>query len=237
MEHPPPSSRLIHLLRRVPLFSGLEAEDLESLLAIARERRHARRARVFAEGEEAQGFYVVVSGRVKLYKLSPEGKEQILHLTGPGQAFAEAALFAGGGYPATAECLSAARLLFFPRGAFLALLGTRPQLALNIIAGLSWRLREFVRLIEELALQSASARVAKYLLDEALRTGAGHEPGAVVELAVSKGQLAARLGTAGETLSRTLAKLRDRGALRVEGRRITLLDPDALERTAAGLEG
>ena len=141
----------------------------------------------------------------------------------------------GGDYPATAECLSAARLLFFPRGAFLDLLAARPQLALNIIAGLSQRLREFVRLVEELALQSAGARVAKYLLDEALRSGVGHEPGAVVELAVSKVQLAARLGTAGETLSRTLAKLRDRGALSVEGRRITLLDVAHLEHVAAGL--
>ena len=105
----------VELLRRCPLFAGLKEEDLKKIRAIASLKRVGKKEVLFSEGEEAKGFYVILSGKVKLYKISPEGKEQILHVVSPPDAFAEAALFLEGNYPAFAEALSDGQLLFFPR--------------------------------------------------------------------------------------------------------------------------
>ena len=104
----------IDLLKRCPLFAGLGEKDLRKIRAIASLRQVRKKEILFSEGEEARGFYVILSGKVKLYKISPEGKEQILHVVGAPDTFAEAALFLEGSYPAFAEVLSDSQLLFFP---------------------------------------------------------------------------------------------------------------------------
>jgi len=213
-------------MKSCPLFADLSAEELKQLEAIVHRRKVQRGELLFSDGDAAKGFYVVVEGRVKVYKLSADGKERILHIVPPGSTFAEAAIFGDGNYPAYAEPLITSTLLFFPKRDFLNLLHNQSQMAINMIAGLSRYLRQFATQVEQLTFQDVPARLAKYLL-----TLPGAATGRVV-LPISKGQLASNLGTVSETLSRTLRKLADEGLLAVEGKNITLLDSDELEELA-----
>jgi len=208
-----------------PLFAGTSPEDVELLKSVARERRHQRGDLLFAQGEEAEGFFLVCEGRVKIYKLSPDGKERILHIVQRGQSFAEAAIFGDGRYPAFAEPLEPTTLVFFPRREFLDLLHKHAQVAINMIGGLSRFLRQFAAQIEDLTFKDVPSRLARYLLD--LSHGAG-----MVTLPITKTQLASRLGTVSETLSRTFRKLSDEAIIEVRGKEIVLLDPDRLEDLA-----
>lgn len=217
---------LVEFLKRCPLFAGLTEEDRTRLSAVGRLRPHAKGDLLFSEGEEAEGFFIVVTGKVKVYKLSPEGKERILHIVHPGWTFAEAAIFADGCYPAYAEPLESSELLFFPKREFLDLLHNHSRIAINMIAGLSRFLRQFANQIEELTFKDVPARLARYLLDLA------GERRDEVELPISKTQLASRLGTVSETLSRTLRKLSDDSCISVQGKHISLLDRDRLEDLA-----
>ncbi|MBW2085969.1 MAG: Crp/Fnr family transcriptional regulator, partial [Deltaproteobacteria bacterium] len=140
-------------IANIPLFSGLPHEQYQDLASIVKDQKFERGEIIFSEGDEGVGFYVVVEGRVKVYKLSPEGKEQILHLWGPGEPFGEVALFTGQSYPAYAEAYEKSRVFFFPRSAFAELIRANPSLALNMLATLSMRLHQFANLIEDLSLK------------------------------------------------------------------------------------
>lgn len=209
------------VIKKNPLFSGLAADELEQLRQIVATRQVKRGDLLFSEGDEAEGFYIVASGKVKVYKLSPEGKERILHIVHPAGTFAEAAIFGDGRYPAYAEPLEPSRLLFFPKGAFLRLLHNQSRIAINMIGGLSRFLRQFASQIEELTFKDVPARLARYLLELA-------GDARVFSLPISKSQLASNLGTVSETLSRTFRKLSDEGYIQVDGKQITILDPDLL---------
>jgi CRP/FNR family transcriptional regulator len=222
-------------LKRCPLFSGLDNGDLSELEGISASKTYPKGTLIFSEDEEAKGFYVVLSGRVKVYKLSPEGKEQILHIIAPGETFAEAALFAGSTYPAFAESLAQTRVLYFSKESFLNFIRENPQISLNIIASLSQWLRKFVSLVEELSLKDVSARLSKYLIDLSAQSGGSSERGIEFELDINKSQLASQLGTISETLSRALRKLRDKRIIKVEGKKITILQREALEDISSGI--
>jgi CRP/FNR family transcriptional regulator len=224
------------ILKRSPLFSGLSESEIDQVEQVGIKKTYERGEIIFAEADEATGFYVNLSGQVKIYKLSIDGREQILHIIHSAEAFAEAALFAGSTYPAFAEALKRTQVLYFPKESFLRLVRGNPQVGLNMIGGLSFWLRRFVDLVEELSLKDVSARFSKYLLDASVRPGSKEAEAIVVELEVTKTELASRLGTISETLSRVLRKLRDRGIIHVEGRRITILDRGALEEIASGIE-
>lgn len=221
-------------LKRCPLFSQLEESDLSSLQKIGVYKRYKKQEIIFSEGEPARGFFVVISGRVKVFKLSREGKEQILHIFTPGQTFAEAAVFCGQTYPAYAQSMTDSENFYFPKTDFSRLIARSPQLALNMIATLSSLLRNFAQLVEELSLKEVSARMAKYFLDMAIKKGEKTPEGIRIKLDTSKVQLAARLGTVIETFSRTLAKMRNRGIVVVEHKTIVILDYQLLEEIAAG---
>ncbi len=222
--------KLIERIAGLALFNGLPKEDLEELALIAADQKHPKGRALFHEGAEASGFFGIVSGRVKIYKLSLEGKEQILHIFGEGEFFGEVPVFAGGRFPAHAETLEPSRLLFFPKEAFKALVARKPSLAMNMLAILSRRLRTFVHLVEDLSLKEVPGRLAAYLLYLS-----DHNASApVLELDITKGQLASLLGTIPETLSRILGRLSQQEFIRVDGRRIEILNRDALESLAAG---
>ena len=223
------------VLKRCPLFWGLGNREIAEIQAISTSRRYSRGSLIISEGEEAEGFFVLISGKIKVYKLSPDGKEQILHIISPGETFAEAALFAGSTYPAFAESLIDTRVLFFSKEGFLNLIRKNPQISLNMIASLSHWLRKFVNLVEELSLKDVSSRLSKYLLDLAAKSGRSSERGIECELDISKSQLASQLGTISETLSRALRKLRERRIIKVEGKRITILQKEVLEEISSGI--
>jgi CRP/FNR family transcriptional regulator len=174
------------LLRRCPLFAGLKEEDLKKIKAIASLKQVGKKEVLFSDGEEAKGFYVILSGKIKLYKISPEGKEQILHVVSAPDAFAEAALFLEGSYPAFAEALIDCQLLFFPKRDFIHLIERNPQLSINMIVSLSHFLRRFASLIEELSLKEVSSRIAKYLIDLSLKSAKEGKMKMVFELVLSK---------------------------------------------------
>jgi len=228
-------SDVTDILSRCALFSGLEKADLQALARIAMVRSYKKGAMIMLEGERARGFYVVASGKVKVFKLSSEGKEQILNIAGPGETFAEAAVFSGMDYPASASALIQAAVLYFPRLEFERLVKKHPHLALNMIGRMSILLRKLNQLVEELSLKEVSARVAKYLLDRAVQAGEGEKQRLEVKLEISKHQLAARLGTISETLSRTLTKLKTAGIIQVHRNSIVILDKERLSSVAAGL--
>jgi CRP/FNR family transcriptional regulator len=214
------------VLKNIPLFAGLSGSDLDALQQITRVRECPRGELLFSEGERADGFYVVLDGKVKVYKLSNEGKERILHVIHPGGTFAEAAIFGNGLFPAYAEPLLPSRLLFIPREGFLALLEGNSRIAINMIVGLSRFLRQFAQQIEELTFKDVPSRLARYLLDLAKGRPT------TVELPISKSQLASNLGTVSETFSRTLRKLSDDDLIRVNGKRVEILDVERLEELA-----
>ena len=224
------------LLKRCPLFAGLKEEDLKRMRAVASLKHVGKKQILFGEGEEAKGFYVILSGKVKLYKISPEGKEQILHVVSAPDAFAEAALFLEGSYPAFAEALAESQLLFFPKKDFVQLIERNPQLSINMIVSLSQFLRRFASLIEELSLKEVSSRVAKYLIDLSLKLSKEEKDRSEVELDLSKSQLASKLGTISETLSRTLTKMRAKRVIDVKKNRIRILNRELLEEMASGMK-
>lgn len=212
------------ILRECSLFSGLPDQQLLDLAAISFEKSFGKGENVFFEGDEGIGFYLVASGKVKIYKMSPAGKEHILHIFGPGEPFGEVPVFHGQPFPASAECLVKSKVIFFPREKFVGLVHKNPSIALNMLAILSMRLRRFTGQIEDLSLKEVPARLAGYLLF--LQEEQGGE--AIIELEISKGQLASLLGTIPETLSRIFAKMSDEGLIQVDGRKITILDKESL---------
>jgi len=227
---------LTDALKHCPLFAGLGTEELNKVRAIAILKQFRKKEILFSDGEEAKGFYVVLSGKVKVFKVSPEGKEQILHVVTTPDAFAEAALFLEGPYPAFAEALTDCQLFFFPKGSFIHLIEKNPRLGINMIITLSQYLKRFAMLIEELSLKEVSSRIAKYLLDLSVKSSRGGKSGHEVELDLSKTQLALKLGTISETLSRTLAKMKARRMIDVRKNRILILNREALEELASGMK-
>ncbi len=221
-------------VRNCYLFAGLDEEELQEVDRITRFRTLKRNDLVFQEGQKANGFFLLCQGRVKLYKLSVEGKEQLLHVVHPGETFAEATMFEGSIYPATAQAMDDSRVLFIDKNWFLALLKKHPEIGLRMLGNISRYLHRFIRMVEDLSLKEVSSRVAEYLLEEIDQKGIPVEEGIEFDLDMTKSDLAARLGTISETLSRTLKRLRDRGIIEVDGKRIRIVDKKGLETIAEG---
>lgn len=207
------------------LFDGLPVDQVEALAEIAVIKNYEKNENIFFEGDVGIGFYVVGKGKVKISKISFAGKEHILHIFGGGEPFGEVPVFNGRPFPATAEALIKTKTLFFPRDKFVRLVEANPSLALNMLAVLSFRLRKFATQIENLSLKEVPARLASYLV----YLSEEQDNYELVELDISKGQLASLLGTIPETLSRIFSKMNDEGLIQVNGKRITLLDLEGLK--------
>jgi CRP/FNR family transcriptional regulator len=219
---------ILNHIARVPLFEGLPSAQIEDLAMILTDQVFRKGETIFSEGQDGNGFYVVITGRVKIFKLSFEGKEQTLHFFGPGEPFGEVPVFAGQHFPANAEAMEESRVFFFPRKAFVDLIKRNPSLALNMMAVLSRRLRRFAALIDDLSLKEVPGRLAAYLLYLSDQNKGSKD----LELTITKAQLASLLGTIPETLSRILGKLSSQGLIETDGRRITILDAEALRDLA-----
>ena len=221
---------IVEHISSIPLFKGLPKVELEDLSMIVEDLSVVRGEIIFSEGDEGTGFYVIISGKVKIFKVSWEGKEQTLHIFGPGEPFGEVPVFGGQQFPANAEALEKGRIFFFPREDFSGLIKKNPELALNLLAVLSKRLRRFTSLIEGLSLKEVPGRLAAYLLSLSESRGGAME----LELEFSKGQLASILGTIPETLSRILGRMSNKGLIESHGPRIRLLDLQGLQELSEG---
>lgn len=217
--------KILDLISGIPIFNGLSESHLQEIKNIAVNKRLNKGELIFSEGDDGNGFFVVVDGQIKIFKLSSEGKEQILHILGAGEPFGQVAMFAGRSFPAYAEAIAKSHLLFFPRHAFIGLISGNPQLGMQMLAVLSMRLRQFTIQIENLSLKEVPGRLASYLIYLADEQKKADE----VNLPISKGQLASLLGTIPETLSRIFAKMSSQGLIEVSGGNIRLTDRNGLE--------
>lgn len=213
-------------LKLSELFSHLDDAALDDIASAATTRKFVNGEMLFYEGDPAHAFYVIASGRVKVFKLSADGKEQILIIARTGDSIAEAALFDGATFPASAQAMEDSELLVISRDKFVGLLGRNPDLAVNLIARLSGLLRQMTRLVEGLSLTDVTTRLAHYLNSQ--RDPKTGEQLTEIVLPVKKSILAAQLGTIPETLSRSLARLVKEKVIAVDGPRITVINAPAL---------
>lgn len=210
------------------LFGGLPDEHLAEIENIAVPRRYDKGEVVFHDGDEGIGFYLVVAGMVNVYKLSPEGKEQILHIVGEGDTIGAVPVFSGKSFPASARAVTPCQLLFFDREKFIRLITHQPSLTMNILALLSTRLREFAVQVENLSLKEIPGRLASYFLDLAREQGNRDR----IALHISKLQLASLLGTGPESLSRALGSMKSRKLIEEKGPSIRIVNRALLEELA-----
>ncbi len=225
------------VLRRVPLFSGVADAVLQDLATRCVRRAVGTGFQLFRAGEPCAGLYLVVDGRVRIYRNSPEGREQTISIEGPGRPVAELPLLDGGPYPASAVTIAPSTLVFLPRSDFEQALRRDPDIALAVVRSLGGRLRHLVRLVETLAFRDVAARLAVFLADEAERHGRVQEDGVELKLEQSQAQLAEAIGTARESVSRALKQLEQRGLIRQRsGRHLTMALPAHLRAWARGME-
>ncbi len=217
-------------LRHSFLFSSLNDDSIHKIVKIAHLKNYHKNEIVFQEGDPALGFYIVGKGRIKIYKLSVEGAEHILHLVGDGGSFAEAVVFGRlNHYPAFAEAVSDSQAVFINKKEFLSLMKSDFDLTLSVLSSMSEKLKYFNTLVEELSLKSADSRLSKYLLDLSVKNKSDS-----FRLDARKSELAKRLGIVPETLSRILRRLKNKRVIRIAQDKITLLDKKILFSLSCG---
>lgn len=215
-------------LRDLPLFGGLSENALEPLRKGSKQVTYARGEPIFSEDEKCRNLHVVLSGEVKIYKLSDDGKEHVIHVMRPGSFFGEDILFGGDRYEASAEALSDTTLLNVKKETMEALVLEQPRFAMTLLANFGRRLKRLMMLIGEVALQDVRKRLCRVLLEIA-----EEQPQGTFEHPLIKNRhadLAARVGTARETLSRTLGRLEQDGLIERRNHAIILRDRPGLLR-------
>ncbi|MCK5124682.1 MAG: Crp/Fnr family transcriptional regulator [candidate division Zixibacteria bacterium] len=217
------------LLKSCYLCKELNVQELNSLADIVLIRTVDKGEILFLQGDRANGFYTLLSGLIRIYKASPEGKEYTLHIIRPGQMFAEAAIFSGEVYPANSLALEESVVVFFAKDRFVNLLANSPQISLKMISALSGFVRDFNQQIENLSLKEVSARLALFLLSQAEASGQNK-----IVLDTSKSELANSIGTISETLSRNFRKMKELGIIEIDGKSITILNFDKLKAISEG---
>jgi CRP/FNR family transcriptional regulator len=224
----------VETLRRVPFFSVLPAEALKSLASHCIVRRAVKDEMLVAEGDPCEGLFVVQSGAIKLFKMAENGREQVLVIERPGSTVGELPIFDGGNFPASAAALEDSTLLFLPKREFLDLCRHNSEVAFAVIRTLAWRFRYLTSLVEELSLKEVSHRLARFLRDRALCLGVRTRRGVEFPLEETNQQIAAEIGTVRDLVSRNLRRFVDRGILRLERRKVIVLDMEELEAQIAG---
>ncbi len=197
-----------HTLHDVPLFTKLSPNELKLITNISKTKKFKKNQIIFLEGEAFSGFYVLLTGSVKVYKLRGDGEEIVLSMLEPYGSFAESYLFSGSRfYSSCAQALEESTILYIPSDEFSALLGRNPAFAIRISEATAVRLMELSRGFD-LASSSVEGRVAKYLLNEVQLNNSIRMPEPYFNLLIRKKDLAAHLGMASETLSRTFRKFK-----------------------------
>jgi len=218
------------VLRKTPLFANLTDEEMRALRARVTSRQLQRSELLFSEGDPCAGLYLVAAGKIRIFKLSAAGREQVLAVEGPGSSFAELPVFDGGSYPASASALEDTEVLFVSRKDFQNFCREHPEVALKVLAVVGARLRRLVGIIEDLSFTTVRQRLIGLILRLAEVEGTTSKSGIRVELTKSHQDLAAELGTVRELVSRNLSRLQAEGFLEVDGRKILVKDLEGLRR-------
>ncbi len=218
----------IAALRATMLFGDLEDEELRALAARAVERRLAREEVLFIAGEEARGLYVVVSGAVRAFRAGADGRQQVIHTEGAGATLAELPVFDDGTYPATAAADEESILLFLAKEDVRAVCLEHPKITLAALKMLAGRLRRHAELVEALSLREVGPRIANLLLTEADTHGERVGKGVAFDLIMTNSQIAARVGSVREVVSRALTRLQQDQLIVIDNRRVTIPDEGLL---------
>ncbi len=210
------------LVATIPLFRELPPGARAALAAALQDRRYRPGQYLFHQDSAPEGLFIICEGRVRLARIGPDGREQVLQMVGPGQFFNAEPLFDGSPTHAGARAMSPVRALLLPAAVLVALIGSHPSISLLLLRELSTRLRELVILLEDLHFRSVRARLARVLLREA-HNGAA---------AITQQELAERAGTVREIVGRTLRDMQQEGLVRLLRGRVTVLDLERLRRIA-----
>lgn len=213
------------LLSRVPLFNGLEANEIARVARGTREVNAARGDILFHKGDVSNGFHLVVYGQVKLAFTSPQGGEKVVDIVSQGQSFGEAVMFMDKPYMVYAQALNDSLLLHISKTVILDELERDPKLGRKMIAGLSIRLHHLITDVESYSLHSGRQRIIGYLLRDNVESGVKE---LTVTLPTNKGVIASRLNLTQEHFSRILHELSEKGLISVQGRKISIPDVDLL---------
>lgn len=217
------------ILKSCQFFTQVDRERLDRLSQITQIRKFAKGQLIFRQGEACPGVYMVGSGMVRVFKIAPNGKEHVLHITGPGNTFAEVAAIGGFDCPANAEAVADSTCALIPLDAFRRAIAEDHQLCLQMMAGLTFWVRHFLSLMEDIVLRDAAGRLARFLLN-AERDGDG-----MVRLPTLKRHVASHLNLTSETFSRTLSRLTEAGLIvELDNNRVQLREPDRLRSVADG---
>ncbi len=216
-------------LRNLPLFSELTTQQSDRIISFSKIIHYKKNEIIFMEGDLYKGFYILLNGSVKIYKISFEGKESILHLIKPSESFGDAMLFENGNYPVNAQVLSDSVLVFIPHKEFIQLIKNNSTICFNMLVGFSKKMHRLTQKVEELSTKEVTNRFARYLLEEIKKAGNDNLPEPFIRFTISKKNIASYIGTITDTLSRLLKKLQNEKIIRVSGKSIFVLDLNKLK--------
>jgi CRP/FNR family transcriptional regulator len=227
----------ITALRRTNLFQGLDEKTLSALAERAFAQSFQKDALLFVAGEEARGMYVIVEGAVRAFRVGADGREQVIHVERAGATIAEVPVFDDGAYPSTVAAEEETVTLFIDKRDVRHLLLQHPEIAFAALKVLAGRLRRCAELVEALSLREVGQRLARFLVAEARRSGSLTANQSAIELTQTNQQIASRIGSVREVVSRAFTRLQHQGLVIIEGRRVTIPDLTALEAFAASTDG
>ena len=219
-------------LQEMPILSSLSQSDWEKIKHLFVEKRFGKDDYIFFEGDPFSWLGVVLEGRVKMIKHSENGKDVVVDMISSGGMLGELAAFNGEPYPATAQAMEPTVVASIHQDDYLRLLKQYPALALRVIEELGRRLREAQEMIKSMAVERVERRIARILLKLAATTGSSSEEGIVIELSLTRQDIAEMVGTTVETAIRTMSKFRKKGLVQTKRGRVVILDPHQLVRIA-----
>ncbi|MGO9273724.1 MAG: Crp/Fnr family transcriptional regulator [Terriglobia bacterium] len=224
----------VETLRRVAFFTPLPADELKALACHCLVRRLRSQEMLFAEGDPCEGLFMVQAGTLRIFKMAENGREQVLTTERPGSTAGELALFDGGTFPASAAAAEDSTVLYLPKREFLDLCRHNSEVAFAVFKALASRSRYLTSLVEELSLKEVSHRLARFLRDRAARDGVRTRQGIEFPLEETNQEIGAEIGTVRDLVSRNLRRFVDRGIIKMERRKVIVLDMAELEVQAAG---
>jgi CRP/FNR family transcriptional regulator len=227
---------IVEELKGVSFFQDLSQEALELVLKRMVRRRISSGTTLFRKGEQARGVYLLSKGQVEIYRSTPDGREQVIHVENPVESIAELPVFDGGPYPASCRTSQESEVLFLSLDDFKRLYREHPEISDAVIRHLGKRLRDLVRVVERSSLRSVPERVAKTLLEEAERVGVAKD-GGTFTLHGTQSDLAHLLATSRESVARALGELRREGVIATDGRKVTIISLSQLVDLAQGESG
>ncbi len=220
------------ILMALPVFSGLSERDWEKVTDLFSERQYQRDDYIFLEGEAPEALYLVKTGKVKVLRHSTDGKDVVLRVVSTGQLLGSVAIFDGGGYPGTAQVIEDCTVLVIARNDCLTLVTRYPVFALAVIADMGNRLRSSAEQIRSLAVERVEQRIARVLLKLGISAGSDSPEGRVIEMSLTRQDVADMTGTTVETAIRVMSKFRRNNVIRTRRGKVVLVDVEELRKIA-----